>query len=260
MDTTLSSDWVLNEDDYAKSELSLACLLTLLIPIALFPTVGKTTKDVSDKFWLRVNPPNAFFGIWGVIYVFADAAAIYCYVNDLWGSMAWVYFALSNATVGTWTIIYNQGTLTAVNISVIFEVILLQTNQLLWQSIIDNPKLQNTTGTLVANAFSFGQGWFIAATFLGLGATQVYYFGMSLNTQLVVFWATAPLLAEFTVWYNVQDSGSIYDSIGLIVCTLYAITGAAITSCTPLPRHLKEKEEREERVEGEPEPIAEKEE
>ena len=143
--------------------------------------------------------------MWGVIYILADTAAIYSYVNNLWVPKTWVYFAMSNASVGLWTLIYNQGTLRAINISVLFEFFLVQSNQLVWETIVENPKLANTTtGTLLANAFAFGQGWFIAATFLGLGATQVYYFGMSLNTQLIVFWATVPLAYEFSIWANVQ--------------------------------------------------------
>lgn len=197
------NDSRLDQDHFtADFDLRLGCLLTMLIPIIIFPTVGKNTKAVSDKYWLRVTPPAVFFGIWGVIYILADSAAIYSFANNLWSPFSWIFFATSNVSVGIWTLIYTQGTITAINISILFEVILAISNEYLWSELVQNPKLDNFMGIIIKNCFAFGQGWFIAATFLGIGATLVYYYGMNLNTQLLVFWATVPLAYEFNIWHN----------------------------------------------------------
>jgi len=76
----------------------------------------------------------------------------------------------------------------------------------------------------------------VAATSLGVGQILVYYFGVPFKTQILIFWFVTPLAYEFFLWYNLTYYGPFINTIGIVVTAVYAITGAGISTVTPLPR------------------------
>lgn len=58
-------------------------------------------------------------------------------------------------------------------------------------------------GSIIRNLVAFFHGWFIAAAALGLFIVLVYTFGMSLKTELYLFWVAAPLVYGAFLAYNI---------------------------------------------------------
>jgi len=94
--------------------------------------------------------------------------------------------------------------------------------------------MDNFIGMLIRNSYAIGIGWLIAATNLGIGIILVYYLGFTTNQQLIAFWILTPLSYELFYWWNLSLAPYTC-SIGLILVTIHAVTGAAISSIKPLP-------------------------
>lgn len=158
---------------------------------------------------------------------------VYGAIEDCWSSEIWIYFAIINLSCGIWGFAFNSGHLWGVNLSVLCQFVNLAMNELLWIAMGDlgkNSLVGSSMGTIIRNFVAFFNGWFIAAAGLGLFIVLVYNFGLSLDSQLVLFWIAAPLLYAAFIIYNIWVIGTFSETIGLFFSMGWAIAGAGTAS------------------------------
>jgi len=97
--------------------------------------------------------------------------------------------------------------------------------------------MNNWIGVLIRNFYGIGLGWLIAASNLGIGFLMVHYFQSTLTQQLIAFWIMAPVIYAAFYWFN-MNRYPIYYTIGLILTTIYALTGALLSSLAPIPSDI----------------------
>jgi len=94
--------------------------------------------------------------------------------------------------------------------------------------------MDNCIGFLIKNFYGIGLGWLIAATNLGIGYLSVHYMGSTLDQQLISFWVIAPAFYIAFYLFNMIRY-PVKFSIGLILTTIWALTGALISSLRHVP-------------------------
>lgn len=243
-DSTLTSNLTLNQETnpqkITRTKFIIRLISLLTIGVTIFTQiVGRSrNSEVSKEYFIKVTPPGVFFAIWSVIYTAFYVSAVYAFFKDLWKPKSWIHFAIWNVFGGIWTYLFDTGSRTGVLASIPMLFIILAANQMLWLSLAQNPLMNNWIGILMRNCYGIGLGWMIAASNLGIGFLLVHYIGFTLNQQLVAFWILAPLFYQLFYWYNMSRYPITY-SIGLILTTVYALTGAGIASLSPLPEGVK---------------------
>lgn len=85
-------------------------------------------------------------------------------------------------------------------------------------------------GIVIRNLVSFMNGWFIAATALGLFIVLVYTFGLSLKWQLPLFWIAVPIVYIAILLYNILVVGTFKETIGYLFTMAWAVYGAYLSS------------------------------
>ena len=82
------------------------------------------------------------------------------------------------------------------------------------------------------NGLAFYLGWILAATNLNFGMLLHYWWGVSKEAQMIVFWIMAPMFAIGATVLNTVLEGKrgFLSCFCLWISVIWAFTGAALTS------------------------------
>ena len=128
-----------------------------------------------------------------MIYLNFLVSVTYAFFWDKWAPESWILFAVWNTLSGFWGFLFSSGTKLNVLLSQVVQAGLLIINELLWESLTRNIALTDFMGQYSQNSFAICLGWLIAANNVGLGVILVYYLGVTLDRQVLIFWIMTPI-------------------------------------------------------------------
>jgi hypothetical protein len=160
--------------DWAGNIIALAVTIVVNVLANALPIAGKTTGQVSDKYFSLFTPAGLTFSIWGLIYMALIAFAIYQALpaqrdNESLARIG-VFFKVSCVANALWLVLWHLEWLVP---SLMMMVLLLATLVRIY-GLLEIPSRAAATGRqwLVEAPFSLYLGWISVATIANASAVQ----------------------------------------------------------------------------------------